>query len=76
MKDTLADIPCFYCRGAWDMDNMNMIDRNLCKILRKSVLKKKPDECEIWEKALIAAGDEKCDWTDKSYFEPIVKAVR
>lgn len=76
MKDTLAGIPCFYCRGAWDMDNMNMVDRNLCKMLRKAVMKKNPNEYEIWEKALMEAGDEKCDWTDKSYIEPILEAVR
>lgn len=76
MKDMLTGIPCFYCRGAWDMDNMNMVDKNLCKLLKKVVMKKNPDEYEIWESALMAAGDEKCDWTDKSYIAPILKAVR
>lgn len=76
MKDTLASIPCFYCRGAWDMNNMNIVDRNLCKMLRKAVMKKNPAEYEIWEKALMAAGDEKCDWTDKSYILPILEAIR
>ena len=76
MKDTLTGIPCFYCRGAWDMDNMNLVDRNLCKMLRKAVMKKNPTEYEIWERALVEAGDEKCDWTDKSYIAPILEAVR
>ena len=76
MKDSLADIPGFYCRGAWDMDKMNIVDRNLCKMLRKVVAKKNPEECEIWEKALMAAGDERCDWTDKSYIAPILDTVR
>ena len=76
MQDSLADIPCFYCRGAWDMENMSIVDRNLCKLLRKVVAKKNPEEYEIWEKALMEAGDEKCDWTDKSYIAPILNAVR
>ena len=46
MKDRLTDIPCFYCRGAWDMEAMNVVDRNLCKMLRKEVAKKQPDEYE------------------------------
>lgn len=75
MKDALADIPCFYCRGAWDMDRMNTVDRNLCKLLRKAVLKKDPSEYEILEKALVAAGEESCDRTDKAYIEPIIKAI-
>lgn len=72
MKDTLADIPCFYCRGAWDMDAMSMVDRNLCKMLRKAVAKKDPSKYEVWEEALMAADNEKCDWTDKKYIEPIL----
>lgn len=76
MKDMPADIPCFYCRGAWDMDKMTTIDRNLCRMLRKAVLKKNPDEYELWERALMEAGEEACDWTDKAYIAPILEAVR
>ena len=76
MKDGLKDIPCFYCRGGWDMDAMGFVDRNLCKILRKAVAKKNPEDYEIWEKALMEAGDEKCDWTDKAYIAPVLEAVQ
>lgn len=72
MKDRLSGIPCFYCRGAWDMDAMNVLDRSLCKMLRKAVGEKSPEEYEVWEQALMAAGDEKCDWTDRKYLEPIL----
>lgn len=72
MKDRLSGIPCFYCRGTWDMDAMNMIDRNLCRMLRKAVSGKDPGEYEVWERALMAADNEKCDWTDKKYIEPIL----
>lgn len=75
MKDKLTDIPCFYCRGAWNMDKMNIIDRNLCKMLRKVVANKNPNEYEVWEKALMAAGNNNCDWTDEKYIEPILKAL-
>lgn len=72
MKDKLCDIPCFYCRGAWNIDAMTIIDRNLCKMLRKAAVKKKPEELENWEKALVAAGDGSCDWTDREYLKPIL----
>ncbi len=75
MKGALSGIPCFYCRGGWDMDGMSIVDRNLCKLLRTVVAKKDPAEYEIWEKALMAAGDEKCDWTDRAYLEPILTAI-
>lgn len=75
MKDKLSNIPFFYCRGSWNMDTMSFKDRTLCNILRKVVSKKNPDEYEIWEKALMAAGDEKCDWTDAKYLQPIIEEL-
>lgn len=75
MKETLSGIPCFYCRGAFDMDAMTVVDRNLCKMLRKAVAKKKPEERETWEMALMEAGDGHCDWTDKAYLEPILREL-
>ena len=76
MKDNLSDIPVFYCRGAWDMDVMSFKDRILCNLLRKAVAKKDPSDYEIWEKALMAAGDSSCDWTDKKYIEPILECIK
>ncbi|HHT24712.1 MAG TPA: flavodoxin [Clostridiaceae bacterium] len=73
LKNELSRIPCFYCRGAWNLEEMNVIDRTMCKMLRKVIAKKEPSEYEIWEKALMAAGDRSCDWTDKEYLEPIIK---
>ncbi len=76
LTGSLAGLPCFYCRGAWDMEAMSFTDRNLCKMLRKSVAKKDPSEYEAWEKGLMEAGDDKCDWTDKSYLDPILEAIK
>lgn len=76
MKGDLSDIPLFYCRGAWDLDAMSFKDRTLCKLLRKSVEKKDPSEYELWEKALMEAGDDKCDWTDKKYLDPILECIK
>ncbi|MDO5126635.1 MAG: flavodoxin domain-containing protein [Eubacteriales bacterium] len=75
MKDELKDIPFFYCRGGWDMEAMSFVDRNLCKMLRKAVAKKDPSEYEVWEAALMAAGEEKCDWTDRAYLKPILEEI-
>ena len=76
LKGSLFDVPLFYCRGAWDMGAMSFKDRTLCKLLQKSVVKKDPADCEIWEKALLEAGDNACDWTDKRYLDPIVRCVK
>ena len=75
LKDALSGLPCFYCRGAWDMDSMSFRDKTLCKMLQKAVAKKDPKDHEVWEKALMEAGTEKHDWTDKAYLAPILEAI-
>jgi menaquinone-dependent protoporphyrinogen IX oxidase len=76
MKDDLKGIPVYYCRGAFDLKNMSFADRTLCKMLRKAVAKKDPKDWELWESALMECKeDESCDWTDKSYLEPVIEAI-
>lgn len=76
LKGGLEGIPCFYCRGAWDMDAMSLADRTLCRMLQKAVAKKDPAECQPWERALLEAGSGKCDWADRKYLAPILEALR
>lgn len=75
-KDGLNEIPLVYCRGAWDEDAMTFKDRTLCKMLQKAVGKKEPSTYEIWERALMGAVGQKCDWTDKKYLEPIIEFLQ
>jgi len=76
MKGELSNIPVYYCRGTFDMNNMSFKDRTLCKMLRKAVAKKNPEEYEVWEEAFMSVGEnEKGDWLDKSYIEPILKDI-
>lgn len=74
-KDGLSNIPLFYCRGAWDEEKMTFGDRTLCRMLQKAVTKQNPDEYELWQKALMCAVGQKCDWTDKKYLEPMLKFI-
>ena len=75
LKKDLEGIPCYYCRGAWNLNKMNFIDRNLCKLLKKSLDKKDPSTYEVWEKALVDAFDEVCDWCSKEQLEPLLTAL-
>ncbi len=58
------------------MEAMSFIDRKLCRMLQKAVAKKDPSEYEVWERALIEAGEEVCDWTDEKYIAPILDALK
>ena len=75
-KDGLKGIPCFYCRGAWNEAAMSLPDRTLCHLLMKSVEKKEPDALEPWERALVSAAGKSCDWTDRSYLEPLIDFLK
>lgn len=75
-KDALAEVPLFYCRGAWDEEKMTFGDRTLCKMLQKAVAKQNPDEYEPWQKALMCAEGKKCDWTDRKYLEPLLEYLQ
>ncbi len=75
MKGDLAAVPLFYTRGAWNPEAMSFKDRTLCNMLRKAVAKKDPKDYEVWERAIMEAGEEKCDWTDKKYLEPIIEWI-
>ena len=58
------------------MNKMTFADRTLCKMLRKAVSGKDPDNYEVWEKALMSVGEnEKGYWIDESYIEPVMDAI-
>lgn len=71
-KGELDGVKCFYARGAWDEEAMSFKDRTLCKLLQKAVAKKDPADYEPWEKALMCAVGQKCDWTDKKYLDDLI----
>lgn len=68
----LADVPCYYCRGAWNEDEMSWVDRILCTFLKKMVAKKDPATYEPWEVALMEAMGTNHDWTDRKYLKQII----
>lgn len=74
-KDKLSNIPLFYFRGTWDEEKMTFKDRTLCRMLQKAVAKQNPDKYEPWQKALMCAVGQKCDWTNKEYLEPLLRYI-
>lgn len=68
----LHGTPCFYGRGAWNKKAMNLTDRLMCMILRKSLKRQSPSEYEPWQEALAEASGKVCDWTDRKYLQPLL----
>ena len=76
LKDELASIPCFYCRGAFDEKRMTGGDKLLISMLKKMVAKKEPATFEPWEAALMESIGKAGDWTDQINLEPIIAYVK
>lgn len=76
LSGALQSVPCFYGRGAWNESKMTFADRTLCKMLQKAVSRKDPAEYEPWEKALMCAVGQSCDWTDKAYLDSLLKWIK
>lgn len=74
-KEELAGIKCFYARGTWNEDAMTLKDRTLCRMLQKAVAKQNPETYQPWQKALMCAVGQKCDWTDKKYLDEVVRFI-
>ena len=75
MKDALADVPCFYGRGRFDMEALGFADQTLVKMLRKAVAKKKAEERDLLEQVIFEYGDRTCDWMDRVYLEPVLAKI-
>ena len=76
LTGSLQGVPLFYGRGAFDESKMGLIDRTLCKMLRKSVAKKDPDAYEPWERAIMRSMVHGNDWTDKVYLRPLLDYIK
>ena len=74
-KNEISQIPCFYCRGAWNESSMSFKDKMLCNMLKVAVSKKEPSSYEPWEAALMEAIGKNVDWTDQENLVPILKYV-
>lgn len=73
MDGVTADIPLFYCRGAFYEGKMTVGDKIMIGMLKKMVGKKDPSQYETWEKALMEAAGQDGDWTSEESLQPIVK---
>ena len=76
LKNELENIPLFYGRGQWKLNQMTFVDRTLCTMLKKSIAKKDPSTYEPWMAGLMSAVGPNEDWTDKKYLAPLLEYVK
>ncbi len=76
----LGHLPFFYLRGVWDEAHMTWPDRQLCKMLKKAIEKKPPEELVGWETALLEACETNdgvaTSWMSTNQLQPIAAWAR
>lgn len=77
LKDFPTTVTLFYGRGIYDEQAMNFKDRSLCRMLRKSLMKKDPETFEEpWMSGLVESNGEHSDWMDQEYIKPLLAFVQ
>lgn len=76
LKDFPVSAALFYGRGIYDESMMSFKDRTMCRMLRKSLMKKDPKTfTEPWMLGLVESQGEHADWMDQSFIEPLLAFV-
>lgn len=76
INDRDQEIPLFYTRGNWNLEEMSFIDRQLAKAQLRSVEKRDPENMSLTEATLSDVGEEPEDYTDYEYLKPIMSWAR
>jgi menaquinone-dependent protoporphyrinogen IX oxidase len=72
MKDELAALPLFFCRGAWDDSKTKPFHRFLINMGKKMMQKQKDPAMASMTEGLMGSAGQAADWTDESYLAPIL----
>lgn len=76
LKDLKGPAEIYYARGIYDEEAMKFLDRQMCRMLRRSLKKKDPKTLEPWEKGLVDMVPGRHDFKDKVYLDPLLEALK
>jgi len=62
----------FYMRGGFKFDNLNIVDKGLMRMMKRSIQKKDLKDRTADEKGLLNAYEQPVDFTQKKNIEPLV----
>jgi len=62
----------FYLRGGFNFDDLNLIDKGLMLMMKRSIKKKDPKDRTPDEKGLLNAYEQPVDFTKEKNIEPLV----
>jgi menaquinone-dependent protoporphyrinogen IX oxidase len=71
-KEERKNVKFFYMRGGFDFNSLNLVDKGLMKMMKKSIEKKDPEERTPDEKGMLNAFDNPVDFTRPKNIEPLL----
>ena len=69
------NIEFFYMRGGFSFNDLNLIDKGLMLMMKRSIKKKNPKNQTADEKGLLNAYEQPVDFTNEKNIEPLVNHV-
>jgi menaquinone-dependent protoporphyrinogen IX oxidase len=68
-------IDCFYLRGAFNYENLDLVDKMMMNALKIKLKRMKDEELDEDAKGLLECYDNPVDWTDIKAIEPIIQCI-
>lgn len=76
LKGDLEGLPLFYARGKWDVEELNFVDKKMCKMLYKGLSKKAENELNEYDREFIERYYESNDWVSDDQVQPLIEAIK
>jgi menaquinone-dependent protoporphyrinogen IX oxidase len=75
-EEERKNVKFFYMRGGFNFDELNLIDKGLMKMMKRSIEKKDPEERTPDEKGMLNAFNQPFDFTRSKNIEPLLDYLR
>ena len=75
-EEERKNVKFFYMRGGFNFNSLNLVDKGLMKMMKRSIEKKTQEERTPDEKGMLNAFDNPVDFTRSKNIEPLVDYIR
>lgn len=74
-RESLQDLPLFYCLGVWNISKMSLPHKIICKMIGAVIRAKDGDSSKNMEDGIEISKEEKKDLTSKKQLNPIFEYI-
>lgn len=74
-EEMKKSVHCFYLRGAFNYDKLDLVDKMMMSALKIKLKNLKEEELDEDARGLLECYDNPIDWTDKKAIDPIIHCI-